>query len=103
MMFQAFRRLLLPTCILSVLVLLAACDTNDMAPDTTVGFVESSYQVSESSQSLDVEVELSQSAPESATIPLAIGGSAIAGEDYKEPEANEVTIEQGSSTGTFTI
>lgn len=103
MMFQAFHRLLLPTCILSVLVLLAACDTNDMAPDPTIRFAESSYQVSESSQSLDVEVELSQSAPESITVPLAISGSAIAGVDYKEPESNELTIEQGSSTGTFTI
>jgi hypothetical protein len=103
MMFQTFQRLLLPTCVLSVLVLVAGCDTNDMAPDPTIRLAESSYQVSESSQSLDVEVKLSQSAPESITVPLALSGSAIAGVDYEEPEANEVTIEQGSSTGTFTI
>jgi len=93
----------LPVCVLSFLLLLVGCDSNDPTSNTTIRFGESSYQVSESSESLDVDVVLDQPAPESITVPLSVSGSAIAGVDYEEPESDGVTIEEGSDTGTFTI
>jgi hypothetical protein len=59
--------------------------------------------VSEASDSLDIGVRLDRAASETVAVPLTIGGSAIAGVDYQEPESDEVTIEQGEGTGTFTI
>jgi hypothetical protein len=85
------------------LVLIGACDTNNMSTQTAVRFSESSYQVSEASDSLDIGVRLDRAASETVAVPLTIGGSAIAGVDYQEPESDEVTIEQGEGTGTFTI
>lgn len=96
-------RLLRAACVLSLLFAVVACDSNDTTTNTTIRFGESSYQVSESSESLDVDIVLDQPAPEAVTVPLTVSGSAIAGVDYEEPAANEVTIEQGSDTGTFTI
>lgn len=96
-------RLLRAACVLSLLFAVVACDSNDTTTNTTIRFGESSYQVSESSESLDVDIVLDQPAPEAVTVPITVSGSAIAGVDYEAPDANEVTIEQGSDTGTFTI
>jgi len=102
-MAPTLSRLLRAFCVLSLVFAVVACDSNDPTSNTTIRFGESSYQVSESSESLDVDVVLDQPAPEAVTIPLTLSGSAIAGVDYEAPDANEVAIEQGSDTGTFTI
>ncbi|WP_179862140.1 Calx-beta domain-containing protein [Longibacter salinarum] len=102
-MFSALRRSLLPACLLSIALLFAACDSNDMAMQTTVEFGQDTYQVSEAGQSLDVEVVLDSPASEEVTIPITVGGSAIAGVDYEEPASDDVTIASGSTSGTFTI
>jgi hypothetical protein len=103
MMSQSSCRLFRSFCVVCLLFLVAACDSTDTAMNTTIRFDESTYQVEESSESLDVEVVLDQPASEAVTVPLTISGTAIAGEDYEDPESDEVTIEQGSTTGTFTI
>jgi hypothetical protein len=92
----------LPVFLLSLL-LFAACDSNDMSMDATVNFGADTYQVSESGDPLDVEVVLGQAAPQEVTIPLTLGGTAIAGEDYETSGDDEVVISEGSTTGTFTI
>jgi len=102
-MAPTLSRLLRAFCVLSLVFAVVACDSNDPTSNTTIRFGESSYQVSESSESLDVDVVLDQPAPEAVTVPLTLSGSAIAGVDYEAPDANEVAIEQGSDTGTFTI
>jgi hypothetical protein len=71
--------------------------------DPSISFGDSSYQVSETSESVDVEVVLDQPASENITVPLTLGGSAIAGVDYQDPDSTTVTIAQGSETGTFSI
>ena len=96
------KRTLLPLCMLSIAFLFAACDSNDMAMDTTVSFEEASYQVSEASQGLDVTITLDAPADEAVTIPITVGGSAIAGEDY-EALPDEVMIDAGSTSATLTI
>lgn len=96
-------RFLLPVCLLSLALVFAACDSNDMSMDTTVAFDQATYEVSEAAQSVEVEVVLSEAAPEDVTIPITLGGSAIEGVDYEEPSADEVTIDQGASTATFTL
>jgi len=102
-MFYVLRRSLLPVCLLSIALLFAACDSNDMAMQTTVEFGQDTYQVSEAGQSLEVDVVLDSPASEEVTIPLTVGGSAIAGVDYEDPASDDVTIASGSSSGTFTI
>ncbi|MCS3678714.1 hypothetical protein GGP72_002939 [Salinibacter ruber] len=100
---QIAHRLLLPACALALLVFIGACDSSNMSTETGVRFSESSYQVSESSDGLDIEVRLERAASETVTVPLTIGGSAIAGVDYQEPESSEVIIEEGENTGSFTV
>jgi hypothetical protein len=102
-MYQVLHRLLLPVCILSLLVLVGACDSNNVMTDPSISFGDSSYQVSEASEGVDVEVVLDQPASENITVPLTLGGSAIAGVDYQDPDSTTVTIAQGSETGTFSI
>lgn len=97
------RRAFALICFSSVLVLLAACDSSDVPADATVSFDQASYEVSEASESLEVEVVLSRPSEEDVTVPIAISGSAIAGEDYETPVAEGVTIEQGRDAGTLTI
>ncbi|MCS3940321.1 hypothetical protein GGP84_002973 [Salinibacter ruber] len=100
---QIAHRLLLPACALALLVSIGACDSSNMSTETGIRFSESSYQVSESSDVLDIEVRLERAASETVTVPLTIGGSAIAGVDYREPESSEVIIEEGENTGSFTV
>lgn len=101
-MLSSTLRPVLPVLLLSLL-LFAACDSNDMSMDATVNFGADTYQVSESGDPLDVEVVLGQAAPRELTIPLTLGGTAIAGEDYETSGDDEVVISEGSTTGTFTI
>jgi len=96
-------RFLLPLCLLSLAFVFAACDSNDMSMETTIAFDQATYEVSEASQSVEVEVVLSEAAPEDVTVPITFGGSAIAGVDYEDPSAEEVTIEQGATTATYTL
>lgn len=100
---QVLRRLFLPACILSILVLGGGCDSNSVMTDPSISFDDAAYEVSEASESVDVEVVLDQPASENVTVPLNIGGSAIAGVDYEELGSDDVTIEEGESTGTITI
>lgn len=93
-------RLLLP--LLSLFVLLTACDSTEVAPDTAIDFGEASYQLSEASDGLDVQILLDRPADAELTIPLTYSGSAIAGEDYETP-AEEITIASGSESATLTV
>jgi len=102
-MSSAIRQSLLPVCFLSIALVFAACDSNDMAMQTAVEFSQDTYQVSEAGQSLEVDVVLDSPASEEVTIPITVGGSAIAGVDYEEPASDDVTIASGSTSGTFTI
>jgi hypothetical protein len=102
-MTPALHKALLLTCFSIALVLFAGCDSNDMAMETPIEFGEATYQVSEASESLDVDVVLDQPADQDLTVPLSISGSAIAGVDYETLDTEAVTIEQNSTTGTLTI
>ena len=102
-MTPALHKALLLTCFSIALVLFAGCDSNDMAMETPIEFGEATYQVSEASESLDVDVVLDQPADQDLTVPLSISGSAIAGVDYEALDTEAVTIEQNSTTGTLTI
>lgn len=103
MMISTLRTAWLPFSLLVAAFLFAGCDSNDMQADTMVDFEQATYQVSESADGVEIQVVASEAAPQDVTIPLTFGGTAIAGEDYEQPDAADVTIAEGSTTGTFTL
>ena len=103
MMLSTLRTAWFPLSLLVAALLFAGCDSNNMQGDTMVDFDRATYQVSEGADGVEIQVVASEAAPQDVTIPLTLGGTAIAGEDYEQPDAAEVTIEEGSTTGTFTL
>lgn len=100
---STIRAVWMPLLLLIAALLLPGCDSNDMRADTMVDFQQATYQVSEGADGVEIQVVASEAATQEVTIPLTLGGTAIAGVDYEEPDAAEITIEEGSTTGSFTL
>lgn len=71
-------------------------------PRVQLGFSETTYNVVENAGLADLNVTMSREAPNELRIAVAIGGTAVRGDDYDVP-SEVLVIPRGATAGVYTI